>query len=190
MFDPSGEEPRKRLDVPMRREECGCHGAVVVSHVFVIREFDSGEPQRPQRGRKRHESSAVVPVSKGVHAEDACVKGGDDSCLLSDSDALPIELSSAGVERCTNLREILAQDVGWAALDLTHPTTIRHYTEERPLSTEAPAIVREVAGEDRPMPPADALRVHLQSTSPEHSLGVQKNTAQLVPERPPSLLRR
>ena len=78
----------------------------MVGHVFVIREFDSGEPQRPQRGRKRHERGAMVPVGKGMHPEDACVQSSYDSCLLSESGALLIESSSALVERGTYLREI------------------------------------------------------------------------------------
>jgi hypothetical protein len=62
-------------------------------------------------------------------------------CLLSDSDGLPIESGTTAVERGTDLHELLAQGVGWAALDLAHPATLRHYTEESALSTKVPAIV-------------------------------------------------
>lgn len=47
-----------------------------------------------------------------------------------------------------------------------------------------------MAGKDRPVPPADALRIHLQPTPPECSLGVHKNTHQFVAESPPGILRR
>ena len=50
--------------------------------------------------------------------------------------------------------------------------------------------MREVAGEDRTVQPPDVLSVHLQSTSPERSLGVHENTSQLVAESVPSVLRR
>jgi hypothetical protein len=190
VFDPSGEQPRERLDVTVARDERWCHGAVVVGHVFVIREFGSGERQRPQRGRKRYESSAMVSVSKGMHAEDARIESGYDPCLLSDPDAPLIELSRAAVERGAHLREITYQGVRCSALDLAHPATIRHHPEERALSTEAPAIVWEVAGEDRPMPPTNALSIQFQPTPPERSLGVHKNTPQFVAESIPGVLRR
>ncbi len=190
MFDPRGEQLRERPDVAIRREECWCDGIVVVGHVFVISEFDSGKSQRPQRSRERDESRAVVPVSKGMHAEHACIESGYDPCLLSDFDAPLIESSNAAVERGTDLREIAAQGVGRAPLDLTHSATIRDHPEECALSTEAPAIVREVAGEDRTMPPPDALGIDLQSTSPAHSLGVHENAAQFVAESTPGVLRR
>jgi hypothetical protein len=130
----------------------------------------------------------MVPVSKGMHTEDACIESGYNSCLLSESGALLIESSSAIVERGTYLREIAEQRVGWAALDLPQPATIRHHTEERALSTEAPAIVRELAGEDRPMPPANALSIQLQPNPPERSLGVHEDTPQLFAERLPGVL--
>lgn len=132
----------------------------------------------------------MVPVGEGMYAEDACVESGYYSCLLSDPGVTAIELSSAAVELGTHLSEITEQGVGCSALDLAHPATIRHHTEERALSTEAPAIAREVASEDRPMPPANALSIHLQPTPPECSLGVHKDTSQFVAESPPGVLRR
>jgi hypothetical protein len=47
VFDPGGKQPCERLGVAIGSEKCRCHGSVVVGHVVVIREFDSGEPQRP-----------------------------------------------------------------------------------------------------------------------------------------------
>ena len=92
--------------------------------------------------------------------------------------------------RDTDLREISAQSIGSTSLDLAHPTICGHYPEVRALLAKASSVVGKMASEDRPMPPADSFRRHLQPTPPEDSLGIHENTSQLVPESPPGLLRR
>jgi hypothetical protein len=89
-----------------------------------------------------------------------------------------------------DLREVPVQSVGRASLDLAHPTICGHYPEICALLAKVPTVVGKMASEDRPMPPTDSLRRHLQPTPPEDSLGIHENTCQLVAESTPGVLRR
>ena len=95
MFDARREEPRERLDVPVGREERRCYSIVVVGHVAIPCELDGGQSQRPQCCRERDEARAVVPVSKGMHAQDARIHSACHAGLLKNTGVPLPELLNA-----------------------------------------------------------------------------------------------
>src|SRR5580704_18843686 len=104
-----------------------------------------------------------------MHAQDARIHSACHASLLQNTSIQLSKSLNAAIERGADLREILAQSVGRASLDLAHTTVRCHHSEVRGLLAKVPAVVREMAGEDRPMPPADSLRRHLQPAPPEGS---------------------
>jgi len=74
-------------------------------------------------------------------------------------------------------------------LELPQPAAWHLHAEIRELSAKGPAIVREMAGEDRPMPPADSLRLDMQWSAPERPLRIVQHAAELITENLPGLLR-
>jgi hypothetical protein len=87
--------------------------------------------------------------------------------LLQNACALLPTSLNAAVERDADLREIPAQSVPRASLDLAHTTIRSHRSEVRTPFAEAPTVMWEMAGEDRPMPPADALGIDASRGAPE-----------------------
>jgi hypothetical protein len=73
---------------------------------------------------------------------------------------------------------------------LSHPAIWDHHAEEGPVAAEASTVMRKVVGEDRAMPSADALQIHLQRDAPECSLRVVEDAGQFVSESVPGLLGR
>src|SRR5258708_643459 len=126
-----------------------------------------------------------------MYSKDPRVEGCRRACVVEGASVCGhTETLGASVERRADRRELAVDGLRRDAFKLTHLVIRQQHAEEGPLAAEASAVMREVASEDRSVPPAHALRIDPQRGSPERSLRVVKDTGKLVAEGLPGLLGR
>jgi len=141
--------------------------------------------------RKRDEAHAMVAVHERMHSQDARIEGSHSPRPVQKTCRIWVaERVCIPVEGRADCLEFTIDRLGGRALQLPHPAIWDHHAEECPVAAEAPSVMRKVAGEDRSVPPSDALWVHPQRGSPERSLRVIEDAGEFVSEGLPGLLGR
>src|SRR5689334_22229531 len=123
----------------------------------------------------------MVAVHERMHSQDARIEGSHSPRPVEDTRRIWVaKRVCISVERRADSLELTTDRLGCRALQLAHAAIWGHHAEEGPVAAEASTVVRKVVGEDRSVPPADALRVHLQRSTPECSLRIAQDAGQFV----------
>src|SRR5580692_3431936 len=133
----------------------------------------------------------MVAVRERMHSQDARIEGSHSPRPLEHSGRIRVaKRVCTPVERRADRLQFTTDRLGCRAPQLSQPAIWDHHAEEGSVAAEASTVMRKVVGENRSVPPADALWVYLQRDAPECSLRVAQDTAQFISESVPGLLGR